>query len=213
MLWKVKKWIEASLNYPDRYKKDLQHIKNKHIFVTQDVDKVVKREITSKREKSFVALEKADPIILLKLVLESIDENIVECIYCFNNAAICPPPCLIIQYCHKYYISTTNISSFKIEEGYNVVPCNCFVVKSKRKTDMSIALWFDFNCRLTKRGYNNDPNMWKPEIMSRNEDSFTFKLNLGPFLGYPLYSHSCINPYPSIHRFSKAKKTNMEKMQ
>jgi hypothetical protein len=110
-----------------------------------------------------------------------------------------------------YIISASNLASFIVFPERQAKPCNCFVVKLDKCSSIGIAVYFKFDDTLHKRGFLNTPDKWVPQPCPEEGDNM-YKLPMYPFLGFPLYPHTEVNPHSCVAAFNEAREDITKKV-
>lgn len=190
----------------------LEHTQ-KHVCSVDTLPTKVKQELTRKKKQSLVINSSGSPESLFIQALHAINENILECQF----YKTCEPDeyQLLVKrlsfpkgHDKQWYVSMTNANAFIANKG----PANCYVLSLDSCGKYCIYVGYD--SMLCKRGYKNDPKLlWTPKILSREGNIIKFELPLGPVLGWPLYTHTSVNPFCGLHQYKNLHEIEKKKNQ
>lgn len=197
----LKSVVLGIINNTDVNSKQIIKHTQKHVCSPETLHKKVKQDLLMKKKQSLVINPSGSSKELFEQALVAINENILEC-QCYNLHQPDRYQLLIKRlnvpkkYYKQWYISMTNANAFEV----NHRPANCYIISLDKCGKYCIK--FGCDKMLCKRGYKNDPKLlWTPKILSREGNIIKFELLLGPVLGWPLYTHTSVNPFCGLHQY------------
>lgn len=190
-----------------------KHIGEKHYISRTSIEHIAQRDCNSKLPISYGvdddAIDNSNPTVrLLQKLLETIDENIFECQF-HDQFSSNEKYTMVKRHNSVYVISATNLAAFKVAPNCLATPCNAFEVKLVSES-IGMSVRFRFDGTLHKRGFLNTPDRWIPKPRP-DMGSNMYSLPLAPFLGFPLYPHTEVNPLGSVASFNEAKEKAVTK--
>jgi hypothetical protein len=207
----IRKMCVTLLKDPDKVIS--KHIGEKHYISRKSIKDIAKRDCNAKLPISYGieddAIDNSNPTVrLLHKLLETIDENILECQF-HDQFSSNEKYTMVKRLNSVYVISATNLAAFMVVPNSLAKPCNCFVVKPVKES-IGMSVRFKFDDTLHKRGFLNTPDKWIPRPRP-DMGSNMYSLPLGPFLGFPLYPHTEVNPHGCVASFNEAKEKEVAK--